>query len=666
MIGYGFALATATFAIEPTPIVRGAWPGYPHNGAIVSKLVVRDSVVWATMGEGGAQAFDISNPAEPVRLGGIDVNDWYLASDIAFKDNRAFVAAGKYGLSVLNIRDPKNPVPAVPLIPDFSGLVSVAIGGNLAFAANGAAAIGVFDISNPAELGYVTSISNGHFAYSLTVVETNLFVANWQRGFSIFNIADPLNAQLVATQSVSAIVRRITVRENLAFLAAGEAGLQIFDIADPTHPTFAGAVDTSNAFDVAVAGNFAYVADWGAGVKIVDIHDVTRPVIVAEISASSVASVVVTGSKVIFGGGWGNLSIYDVSDPTHPTRISGLNPSGTTHAIAVKGDYVYLAHGGGGLKVIDATDRTQPRLVGEAVPPGASSMGVAVEGNYAFVAADWNGLEIYDIGNPRNPTLINSIDTPGVAFSVATANGFAYVTDSTAGIHVIDVRVPALPAVRNTKPGILGGKVKIDGTRLYVQTWETPQLQIFDISQPPAVLPIGAIAGGANDFSALGNVVCVSASDGLRIFDVTDPVRPQLLALYDQGTAVDAIAMNGDFIYLGFETVDFSDHHAPRRVGFGYVGAAPIKVVDGKLYGAGRGGITILDLPVYLEAKRNNSNGAFSLRVQALKEMSGRLQRATVFGEWTDWKTLTLGASAQEFPDNGLAAAAVFYRLVSP
>src|SRR6188768_349847 len=78
IIGCSFALCEwISSAQELAPVESGGWPGYHYNGAVVSKLVFRDSLVWATMSAGGVQVFEISNPAEPLRLGGIGAGDGY-------------------------------------------------------------------------------------------------------------------------------------------------------------------------------------------------------------------------------------------------------------------------------------------------------------------------------------------------------------------------------------------------------------------------------------------------------------------------------------------------------------------------------------------------------------------------------------------------------------
>ena len=46
-----------------------------------------------------------------------------------------------------------------------------------------------------------------------------------------------------------------------------------------------------------------------------------------------------------------------------------------------------------------------------------------------YVTAGESGLKVVSISIPSAPVIVGSVDTPGIAFTVTVAEGFAYVAD---------------------------------------------------------------------------------------------------------------------------------------------------------------------------------------------------------------------------------------------
>jgi hypothetical protein len=68
-----------------------------------------------------------------------------------------------------------------------------------------------------------------------------------------------------------------------------------------------------------------------------------------------------------------------------------------------------------------------------------------VTGPQALALAYRDALEIIDVTDPAGPWLAGRIQLTGQTWDVRGANGFAYVMDTGANIHVVDVRRPELP-----------------------------------------------------------------------------------------------------------------------------------------------------------------------------------------------------------------------------
>ncbi len=117
---------------------------------------------------------------------------------------------------------------------------------------------------------------------------------------------------------------------------------------------------------------------------------------------------------------------------------------GPTHAVAVQGTYAYIGVGPR-LVILDVSDPALPTVVGQSDVLPDVVKGVAVAGNYAYVT-DWSGgLHIINVSNPAAPTETGSYDTQGDAEGVAVTGNYAYVADWYSGLRIVDVSNPAAP-----------------------------------------------------------------------------------------------------------------------------------------------------------------------------------------------------------------------------
>lgn len=91
-----------------------------------------------------------------------------------------------------------------------------------------------------------------------------------------------------------------------------------------------------------------------------------------------------------------------------------------------------------------------------------------VNGSHLYAASDW-GLEIFTLIEPTQPVRIGEIVTPGSARSVAVEGDTAYVADSAAGVHIVDISVPTDPLIVKTLGGFTNArKVRVADGNLYV------------------------------------------------------------------------------------------------------------------------------------------------------------------------------------------------------
>ncbi len=205
-----------------------------------------------------------------------------------------------------------------------------------------------------------------------------------------------------------------------------------------------------------------------------------------------------------------------------------------------------------------------PKLVGSAGgfnDPTQSD----VAGDYAYVTDGTRGIQIVDISDRANPVLVRLVDTPGVAASVQVVGDLAYVGDSTAGLTIIDISNPLAAVVLITKntPDRARG-VHIVGDIAYVADGNS--LLTADVSDPMSVTPLGSlpITGIARDVRVSGNIALIAAdSGGVVVVDVTDPANPIQLTIVPLNYAY-GVDIDGNYGYVsnlhdGIAVIDFSD-----------------------------------------------------------------------------------------------------------
>jgi len=171
--------------------------------------------------------------------------------------------------------------------------------------------------------------------------------------------------------------------------------------------------------------------------------------------------------------------------------------------------------------------------------------------------------------------LIGTADTPGAALGVTVSGDYAYITDGTSGLQVIDISDPTAPSITGTydTTGIAYRSVA-SGSTIYV-AGHSSGLQILDVSTPdsPSLTGTYDTAGAAMDVAVAGNYAYVADyGDGLKIVDISDPANPALEGSYDTSGYAYGVAVAGNYAYIadyesGLQIIDVSDPANPSLAG---------------------------------------------------------------------------------------------------
>jgi hypothetical protein len=216
-----------------------------------------------------------------------------------------------------------------------------------------------------------------------------------------------------------------------------------------------------------------------------------------------------------------------------------------------------------------------PTLEGTYDTPGVAH-DVDVSGYYAYVTDASAGLHVIDVSDPSVPVRVGGYNTPGDARGVDVVEDFAYIGDFNA-LRVIDVSIPSAPIAVGALVLSGGAKaVAVSGDYAYVVNGSLSSgLLIVDISTPSAPVLVGDYVTTGNPYGvhASGGLAFVAdGSSGLHVIDVGVPWSPTLVGTYDTPGTARGVHASGQYAYVADETyglhvIDIGVPAAPTLVG---------------------------------------------------------------------------------------------------
>jgi hypothetical protein len=286
-------------------------------------VVKKGDFIYITQGEGGMLVMDISNPEDPQEASvAIDGLRGYSSKIELHLDTLAYIAAGTFGVTIVNIADPYNPFKETANTI-MKPAKNVHIYGKYLLVPVSEQGVDIAEVSHPAQpdprnniasLGYATDIeTTSDSAFALIACgEMGLSIhniSNWQEGYGdyplcgwcdtpgyaedivlmedkklafmacgtaglqIINYADTNNVHIVAGFDGGGYAKELKVQNNRIYIAAELSGLQIIDISDPGDPYFVGEIDTEFALGFDLDDNYIYLADEDEGLIIISIPE---------------------------------------------------------------------------------------------------------------------------------------------------------------------------------------------------------------------------------------------------------------------------------------------------------------------------------------------------------------------------------------------------------
>lgn len=406
-----------------------------------------------------------------------------------------YIADQDFGLRIVDITEPTNPIPAGEL-ELWAGAVDIAAVGNVAYVVDGWNGVGMWlvDVANPYSPAIVREPMGPSPLYSRVEIDGQFACAYSMRGYiRVYDATMPDQPVRVGDVTVRRF-RDFSLASGFACVASGPSGLRSIALAGHEEPAEMGSFDTGSALSIALQGEYAYIANDDHGLRLVDIADPQHPVVLSDTETGYRAvDVAVQGSYAYIADYWAALHIIDVSDPFHPHEVGVLDSLDSfVSAVAVSENRVFLATYTDGLVVIDVSN-PDSLFVSAQVEDLYYAYDVAVSGNYALVAGSPtgdNGLVVVDIANPDEPRLTGQVALEFTGYAVAARGRVAYVGGGN-GFAVVDFAEATNPQVLSsmmTDNGVYG--VSVEGDYLYLAQWNEG-LRVFDVTNPAAPVETG-------------------------------------------------------------------------------------------------------------------------------------------------------------------------------
>lgn len=376
--------------------------------------------------------------------------------------------------------------------------------------------------------------------------------------------------------------RAVAVQGSRAYIGSGTV-FTIVDASDPNHPTHAGEVVLPGLVEaIALDLPLAYVANGAGEFQVVHEGTPNAPYIFSSLklwpdSDCTVTDVAHSGNYCYLVDGH-SLYTVDVTDPARPVRRGWTYEVRGAYGLALRGNYAVTV-GMSGLSVVDLLDPDEPRVVGSWTEETLFRPDVEIAGNYAYVSDEYGKLHVVDVYNPMNPVRVACLEPlSGETAGVCLGDGYAYLPAGKAGVQVVDLSNPALPALHYTHntPGearrgtVAGGKLYLADGGGGLRLFESGGV-LREEGSLPAAGPI------ADSCAAEALLYVADSSNGLRILDLQSTGGPTQVGFVATpgsalGVTVTGSRTAGRYALVaddsgGLRVIDASDPAAPSEVG---------------------------------------------------------------------------------------------------
>jgi choice-of-anchor B domain-containing protein len=240
-------------------------------------------------------------------------------------------------------------------------------------------------------------------------------------------------------------------------------------------------------------------------------------------------------------------SILDITDTDNVTEVAFI-PSATSTWKDIKTyqHYAYVVtEASGGMQILDLSDLPNSVTIANTVTDFQASHNLYIDVPNAIIYIEGNSSNpvlAYSLADPVHPTFLSAFGIE--CHDIFARDNIAYISEGTSGsIGIYDMNNPTQPVLLQRlhipSPGYVHNAWLTDDSHFMMTTEETPgkTIKMWDISDLNNITftdDILAPGGLAHNAHIKGKYAYVSHySDGLRIYDISDPYNLVEAGYYD-------------------------------------------------------------------------------------------------------------------------------------
>lgn len=354
---------------------------------------------------------------------------------------------------------------------------------------------------------------------------------------------------------------KIVLKGHYLFLNDIDRGIHIIDLSDPVSPKKISFIDIPGSIDLAVNGNYLY-ADCYTDLVTLDITD-PRNISVKQFingvfphryygnfladTTQVIRKWVKVDTSIIrtYDGRFGESMFFDRSgvffSPTFGFSFSSFSGTaaigiaGSTARFGLQQNRMYtVSHDD--LKVFNITKADAPAYVNKVDLVQGNIETIFPYKNNLFIGAQ-GGMFIYNASNPDQPSLLGQFTHVRSCDPVVADDTHAYVTLSggtmcggfSNQLDVVDIKNLLSPRLVKTYPLKSPKGLSKDGNTLLICDG-TDGLKLFDVTDPSNVTHIKTVGGfDPHDVIAIQGYAIAVASNGIFIIDYHVPANAGII-----------------------------------------------------------------------------------------------------------------------------------------
>lgn len=505
-------------------------------------------------------------------------------------------------------------------------LSAVKLEANLAYVADNAIGLQIFDLSIPQTPQLIGQYPQSNSTNRTTVVATDLELVGSvvylviAEQLHVVDVSDPRKPILIKILTTHP-VDRIAAEGNYVYTTSSNSsffygGFCVYDVTSRSNPILKGRLAAGYGGDACPAGNYVYVPNGYSGFDVIDVSDKTAPKRIGGYdTAGYAASITVAGTTAYVSDYDLGLGIFDVSQPRTPVFLRYVHTKGPCVGLKISGSVGYLSELDQGIEVIDLANARVPEVVGH-YDTGVFALAMDVSGTLGAIVTRTK-LAVVDLTQVRNPQRLSVCAITRLAYNLELQGNYAFVAGLDAGVRVFDITDPAHPSwvSEDVQPvGNVALGIAASGNYIFVGEGGSPGVRVLDGSNPLNLVPVSWIPTSMDvysvaaidhyiyagrfglevfDFSDVNTPVAVgefstnvisyavrvsggfayvaNGTNGFLIFDVTNPASPQLVATYASSGAARDVSIRGSLAAFcdgsgGMHLVDISDPRSPKQI----------------------------------------------------------------------------------------------------